>query len=100
MAFWRTVEVLMDDIVDDYWSEPAEIHPWGPVGIDDDGAADPVRPVVVTRGVLVMPGGPATGEAGNQATGMVSGQLDLATWLSITDYNLGMKVSDVAQGDR
>jgi hypothetical protein len=101
MVFWRGIERLCDDLVDDYWAEPVEIHPWGPVGIDDDGTADPARPAVVTRGILVMPGAAATGEAGSQATGMNSGPLDLTTWVSLTEYNLKtLKASDLQQGDR
>jgi hypothetical protein len=101
VAFWRQIEVMMDDLVDDYWAEPVRIVPWGPVGIDDDGQPDPARKVVNTRGILVMPGAAATGEAGTQATGMTSGQIDIGTWLSITDYNLkSLKLSDIEQGDR
>lgn len=101
MSFWRGLEIMMDNMVDNYWAEPVQIIPWGPIGIDDDGAPDPARKAVNTRGVLVMPGAAATGEAGTMATGMVSGQLDLTTWLSITDFNLKtLKLSDLQHGDR
>lgn len=101
MVFWRGPQVMMDDLVDDYWSEPVKYVPWGPVGIDDDGSPDPARPELDTRGVLVMPGAAATGEAGTGATGMTSKPLDASTWLSITEYNLlPYKLADIQQGDR
>lgn len=101
MVFWRGPQVMMDGIVDDYWSEPVRIVPWGPVGIDDDGSPDPARPALNTIGILVMPGAAASGEAGTKATGMTSGPVDASTWVSITEYNLlPMKLSDLQQGDR
>jgi hypothetical protein len=100
MVFWRGPQVMMDSIVDDFWAEPVQIVPWGPVGIDDDGAPDPDRPALATIGVLVMPGAAATGEAGTGGQGIAK-PLDASTWVSITEYNLlPMKLSDLQQGDR
>ena len=101
MVFWRGPQVMMDGMVDDFWSEPVQIVPWGPVGIDDDGSPDPARPAITRRGILVMPGAAATGEAGTRAQGMTASYFDTSTWLSITEYELlPMKLADIQQGDR
>jgi len=101
MVFWRGPQVMMDDLVDDFFAEPMRLVPWGPVGIDDDGAPDPARPELLTRAALVMPGAAASGEAGSGAQGMTATYLDTTTWFSITEYNLlPYKLSDLQQGDR
>jgi hypothetical protein len=98
-APWRSLQVMADDLVDGQWAEPVEIRPWGPVGMEDDGAPDPNRPPVITTGVLVMPGAATTGEGAG--SGFESGPVSRQTWLSITEHRLlPMKLHELQQGDR
>ena len=91
----------MDDIVDDQWGEPVELHPWSGSGIEEGGGPDPTRRAIVTIGILVMPGAAATGEGGAVSTGMSSSPLGASTWLSISTHNLkGVALHSLTEGDR
>lgn len=85
---WRALERLVDDIVDDQWGEPVEMHPMLRGDIDSEAESDPGRQVVYTTGILVMPGARAMGESGTVASGMATRVVQNDVWLSISEHNL------------
>lgn len=87
-APWRAMEVLLDDMVDDQWGEPVELHPMAGADVDSEASPDPTRKIVTTVGVLFMPGAAATGEAGSMATGLTSKQVQNDVWVSISEHRL------------
>jgi hypothetical protein len=100
-APWRALERLVDDIVDEQWGEPVELHPFTLPDVEGESKPDPTRSIVITTGILVMPGAAATGEAGAQSTGLASTPAQMDTWLSISTHNLrGAALHTWIEGDR
>jgi hypothetical protein len=96
---WRSLERVMDAIVDDTFGEPVELHPWGWRGVEDNPERDPDRPILKTTGILVAPGAAVTGESGTGG-GMAS-PLTGGTWLSLTEEALKTtKLEDWREDDR
>jgi len=86
---WRDLERFMDIIVDEFFAEPIELHPWIAADYNDPGHADSARKVVKTIGCYVMPGAKAVGESGTVSSGMAARTVENSVWVSITEDNIG-----------
>ena len=101
MVVWRGYERMMDRVVDRFFGEPVEMHPWTEGGISSEGDADPNREVIYITGILVMPGSAATGEGGSVSIGMSTRVVAYDTWLSVQEDQLvKAKLETWRKGDR
>jgi hypothetical protein len=101
MVMWRGFERMMDRIVDSYFGEPVEMHPWTPATVATEGEPDSLRKVIAVTGILVMPGAAATGEGGTVGSGMATRVVTNDTWLSIQEDQLAKaKLETWVEGDR
>jgi hypothetical protein len=100
VAPWRALEVLIDDMVDDQWGEPVELHPMAGADVDSEASPDPTRKILKTVGVLMMPGAAATGEAGTVGTGLTVKQVQNDVWVSLSERNLKGTLSTWKEEDR
>lgn len=99
---WTQLASEVDAIVDEYFSEPVELHPWlgAHSALVSETGPDPSRKVIFTEGIYVCPGARATGEAGTVAAGLATRVVSSDEWLSITLENLGGDPSVWLEGDR
>ena len=86
---WLQQQLQMDAVVDTWWGEPVEIHPWTPGDAVSDGGPDPDRPVLIDVGIYVRPGARITGEGGTQGAQLSTQIVEEDTWLSIVGDLLG-----------
>jgi hypothetical protein len=85
---WMKIQQWMDNIVHARLGEPVEFHPWASgEGYGSEGQPDPNRPVLVTWGILDMPGPQVIGMG--QAFGANTRILEQDVWLSIQEVNIG-----------
>ena len=100
-APWRALERRMDAAVDRQFGEPVELHPWTTATATEEGEADPSRKVIITIGILVMPGAAAIGEGGTVSSGLATRVVANDTWVSIQEDNLkGAELHTWREGDR
>src|SRR4051812_35132246 len=99
MVAWRGYERVMDRVVDRFFGEPVEMHPWTMAGISDEGGPDSARPVIYLTGILVMPGAAATGEGGAVSVGMCTRVVANDTWLSVQEDQLAAAKLETWQKD-
>lgn len=98
---WRGYERMMDRVVDRFFGEPVEMHPWSLGGISDEGNPDPSREVIYITGILSMPGAAAVGEGGSVSVGMSTRVVAYDTWLSVQEDQLAMaQLHTWQKGDR
>jgi hypothetical protein len=88
MVVWRGFERLCDRIVDRYFGEPVEMHPWTEATAATEGGPDPTREVIYITGILVMPGAAAVGEGGSVSVGMSTRVVAQDVWLSVQEDQL------------
>lgn len=92
---------MVDRVVDKFFGEPMELHPWGKIGLSSEGEPDPERAVLYFTAILVMPGAAATGEAGAVSIGMSSRVVGMDVWISIQEDQLATaKLETWKEGDR
>jgi len=100
-VLWRGFERLVDKMVDAQFGEPVELHPWTTATAATEGGPDPAREVLVTWGILVMPGAAALGEGGSVSVGMSTRVVANDTWLSIQEDRLAKaRLETWKEGDR
>lgn len=101
MVVWRGFEKLTDRVVDRFFGEPVEMHPWTPAGVSDEGGPDPQREVITITGILVAPGAAATGEGGTVSSGMSTRVVAYDVWVSIQEDQLAKaRLETWQKGDR
>jgi hypothetical protein len=86
-SFWPELQQTTDAIVDEFFGESIEFHPYTTTDSDyeDTAVPDVSRSIVVTTGILVTPGAAITGEGGTQGSGSNVRVVTNAAWISITD---------------
>jgi hypothetical protein len=98
---WRGYERMMDRVVDRFFGEPVEMHPWVLGGISEEGEADASRDVIYIIGILSMPGAAAVGEGGSVSVGMSTRVVAYDTWLSVQEDQLAKaQLHTWRKGDR
>ena len=101
MVVWRGFERMMDRVVDRYFGEPVEMHPWTTATAATEGDPDPSREVIYIKGILAMPGAAATGEGGSVSIGMSTRVVAYDTWLSVQEDQLAKaRLETWRKGDR
>lgn len=90
---------LMDQLVDAWWAEPVEFHPWTRGDATSEGGPDPDRPVLIDFGAYVRPGARITGEGGTQGAQLSTQIVQQDVWCSITGDKVG-DPSVYGKGDR
>jgi hypothetical protein len=90
----------VDGVVDWWFGEKVELHPWIRPDVSGDGMPDPDRSIRRTRGCYVTPGAEVVGEGGTQGAGSTTRIVQSDIWLSITKENLGGDPWYWRSGDR
>lgn len=99
-AIWRTYEKQLDGVVDQFWAEPVELHPYLVDPITSQPTADSTRTIIKTIGVMMRHGAAVTGEGAIMGGQMNIRQVTSDVWLSISEANLQGSVANWKPGDR
>jgi len=91
VSWWVQQQRFLDNLVDQFWGEPVELHPMTPGTVGTDPAADSARPIMHATAVMMQPGAEIVGEAGRAYAygGSNLRTIEQDVWVSIQDLQSG-----------